>query len=180
MSRKSAPSPPSRTRRSAPVPAGFGTVTAYLNIDRCGDAMEFYKRAFGARELIRRTTSGGRILHGRMRFGDTIVMMSDGAAPEAARSDAAASSNVMLHIYSPDVDRLWSRAVSAGAKVAMPLQNQFWGERYGQLLDPFGQRWSLAQRVRMSVAERRLLEEQAQAMLDAAAQAGNESVPEPG
>jgi len=148
-----------------PIPAGFRTVTPQLAVEGGVAALEFYQKAFGARVLLRRLTPDGKLLHARLRFGDSLVMVSEAFPGSSMASPAAlGAASVTIHLYSSDVDRLWSRAVQAGAKVFRPLQNQFWGERYGQLIDPFGHHWSLAQPVRMSRAERRILEEQAMAM----------------
>lgn len=141
------PSAGAATSPSA-IPPGFHTVTPYLSVDGGIAALEFYKRAFGARELVRRTTPDGRLIHGRIRIGDAIVMLSD-VFPDAttAAPSAIGTTTVTLHIYSKNVDALWDRAVAAGAKVSMPLENQYWGERYGQLIDPFGHHWTLSMRV---------------------------------
>ncbi|HKS60039.1 MAG TPA: VOC family protein, partial [Thermoplasmata archaeon] len=111
--------------------------------------------AFGARELARETTPDGKLVHGRIRIGDSIVMLSDvfPGADSSAPTDVG-TSTVTLHVYSRDVDALWNRALGAGARVRMPLENQFWGERYGQLIDPFGHHWSLSMRIPMTRAEK--------------------------
>jgi len=146
-----------RSQRSSSLsnpPPGFGTVTAYLSVDGGPAALEFYKQAFGARELQRTVTPDGKLIHGRLRIGDTMVLLSDvfpGAATVAPSS--IGTTTVTLHVYAKDVDALWDRAVAAGAKVSMPLENQFWGERYGRLVDPFGHHWSLSMRVKMSRTE---------------------------
>lgn len=141
---------------SAPaIPTGFHTVTPYLAVVGGVAALEFYQKAFGAKELQRQVTPDGKLVHGRIRIGDSIVMLSD----VFPGSDRVAPSNlgtstVALHIYTRDVEKLWNRAVDAGAKVTMPLEDQYWGERYGHLVDPFGHHWSLSQPVRMSPAVR--------------------------
>jgi len=165
-----APTPKKRksaSRKStspSPIPPGFGTVTAYLTVDGGLAAMEFYKQAFGARELLRRVTPNGKLIHGQLRIGDTIVLLSD-VFPDSnsAAPSAIGTTTVTLHVYSKDVDALWDRAVAAGAKVSMPLENQFWGERYGRLIDPFGHHWSLAMRVKMSRAEMATKQHEAEA-----------------
>lgn len=87
----------------------------------------------------------GKILNAEIKIGDSIVMLSDEFPGSDAKSPASlGSSTVTLHIYTKDVDKLWQKAVSAGARITMPLDNQFWGERYGQLADPFGHQWSLS------------------------------------
>ncbi len=148
---------PSRPRKAARprIPAGFHTVTPYLAVENGVAALEFYKKAFGAKELQRQLAPGGKLIHGRIRIGDSMVMLSDVfEGSDRAAPSTVGTSTVSLHIYSTDVETLWNRAVAAGAKETMPLEDQFWGERYGQLVDPFGHRWSLSMPVRMSKAAR--------------------------
>jgi PhnB protein len=136
-----------------PTPRGFHTVTPYLAVAGGTAAIEFYKRAFGARELARSTTPGGQIIHARLKIGDSIVMLSDVfEGSDRTAPSSVGTSTVTLHIYTPDVDAMWNRAVDAGAKITMALDDQFWGERYGHLVDPFGHRWSLSTPIRMSRA----------------------------
>jgi PhnB protein len=147
-----------------PIPPGFRTVTPYLTVEGGVAALEFYKKAFGAVELARTTTPDGKLVHGRLRIGDSIIMLSD--AFPGARTSAPArlgSTTVTLHLYAKDVDSLWERAIRAGAVPTMPLDNQFWGERYGQLSDPFGHHWSLSMQVRMTASERKTKHEEAMA-----------------
>lgn len=137
-----------------PIPPGFGTVTAYLSVEGGLAAIEFYKKAFGAEELRRRVTPNGRLIHGQIKIGNTMVFLSD-VFPD---SDSAAPSSigtttVTLHIYTEDVDALWDQAVAAGARVTIPLENQYWGERYGQLIDPFGHHWTLSMQVEIDPKE---------------------------
>jgi len=134
----------------APIPPGFGTVTAYLSVEGGLAAMEFYKKAFGAREVVCRLTPNGRLIHGQVQIGNTMLFLSD-VFPD---SDTAAPSSigtttVTLHIYTDDVDALWDRAVAAGARVSTPLENQYWGERYGKLVDPFGHQWTMSMQVKV-------------------------------
>jgi PhnB protein len=146
------------TRPSAPKspPAGFGSVTPYLSVEGGTAALEFYVRAFGAKELRRELTPDGKVIHGRLRIGDSMVMLSDVFPGGGMASPLSlGSSTVNLHIYTKDVDALWARAVAAGARVAMPIGDMFWGERYGQLIDPFGHHWSLSMPIRMSAAEKK-------------------------
>jgi PhnB protein len=136
-----------------PIPRGFGTVTPYLRINGAAKAIDFYKDAFGAKKLGVETLPDGKILHARMKIGDSILMLSD-EFPGNTTSPTSTGSTVTMHVYSKNVNKLWERAVGAGAKIVMPIDNQFWGERYGQLLDPFGHSWSLSMQVRMSRTER--------------------------
>lgn len=143
------------SRSPSPVPPGYPSVVPYLAVRGGVAALEFYRAAFGAKELARTTTPDGKLIHGRIKIGNSILMLSDvfpGAGVAAPAT--VGTTTVTLHIYSKKVDALWDRAVAAGAKVTMPLENQYWGERYGHLLDPFGHHWSLSMRVKMSRAER--------------------------
>jgi PhnB protein len=140
-------------------------VTPYLSVRDGAKAMEFYRRAFGAKELIRRTTPDGKIVHGRLKIGNSILMLSDQFGAMSAPDTTTATGNrVTIHLYFPDVRSAWAKAVKAGATIVMPLDDQFWGERYGQLDDPFGHHWSLAQVVPMSKAEKSMKEKEAMAM----------------
>ena len=144
---------PSRSARSLPIPRGFRTVTPYLAVVGGAAAIEFYQKAFGAKELRRQTTPDGRIIHARLRIGDSIVMLSDVfEGSDRTAPSSVGTSTVTLHIYTRDVDTMWNRAVDAGAKITMALDDQFWGERYGHLVDPFGHRWSLSTPIRMSAS----------------------------
>jgi PhnB protein len=148
------------------IPKGFHSVTPYLVVSDGSGAIEFYKNAFGAKELLRHATPDGKILNAQLRIGDSIVMLSDEFPGSDTRSPASlGTSTVTLHIYTKDVNKLWDRATSAGAKIIMPLNNQFWGERYGQLADPFGHRWSLSQQVKMSEEEMQALEKASMEMM---------------
>ena len=129
------------------VPDGFHTVTPHLVVKDCAKAIEFYKKAFGA--VVRRlhlTPDGKSVMHVDLQIGDSIVMMNDDFRGGAASpiSEGGGSANCTMHIYSGNVDALWKSAVEAGATVKMPLADQFWGDRYGMLTDPYGHNWSLA------------------------------------
>jgi len=116
-------------------------------------AIEFYKKAFGARELLRETTPDGRVIHGLIKIGDSLLMVSDVfAGSDRTPPSAIGTSTVTLHIYTRDVDTMWNRAVDAGAKITMALDDQYWGARYGHLQDPFGHHWSISTPIRMSPA----------------------------
>ena len=163
--------PKSRTRKSSskkakvrplPIPAGFHTVTPSLAVVGGVQALEFYRRAFGAKELARQTTPDGKLIHGRIKIGDSIVLLSDVfQGSDRAAPSTVQTTTVTLHLYSSDVESLWNRAVDAGAKVTMPLEDQYWGERYGHLLDPFGHHWSLSMPIRMKKSERDAKQKQA-------------------
>src|SRR5213083_2985016 len=106
-----------------PIPKGFGTVTPYLSMDRAAEALEWYKKAFGAKEIDRETVPGGKIMHARIRIGDSIIMLSDvfpGADTQAP--SVLGNTTTTMHVYTKNVDKLWQQAVDAGAKVSIPAR----------------------------------------------------------
>jgi PhnB protein len=141
---------PARSRPAAArvrsVPAGYHTVTPYLTVDDGARAIEFYVRAFGAREKERMPGPSGKIMHAELRLGDSVVMLSDEfPGMSTTRSPKALGGTTGgLFLYVPDVDAAFRRAVEAGCKVLMPVTDMFWGDRFGKLEDPFGNQWSLA------------------------------------
>ncbi len=161
-SKKAKSKKPAKSKK-APIPPGFRTVTPYLSINGAAAALDWYKKALNAKELARQAMPDGKIMHARIRIGDSIVMLSDSMPGRGSQSpDVLGNSPVTLHVYVNNVDKIWHQAVDAGAKVTTPLDNQFWGERYGQLVDPYGHHWSLSMQVSMSKRERD--EKQKQAM----------------
>lgn len=137
------------TPTTRPVPEGMHTVTPHLVCEGAGDAIDFYKKAFNATETSRLPGPGGKLMHGSIRIGDSTVMLVD-AAPEHGMPGPKAlkGSSVIVHLYVEDADAFVAKAAAAGAKVTMPVTDMFWGDRYGQLEDPFGHRWSVATHVR--------------------------------
>ena len=130
-----------------PTPEGYHSVTPYLIVDNAARAIEFYRIAFGATELYR-LPMGDKIGHAEIRIGDSHVMLSDewpdmNLLGPKRRGGATAS----LMLYVDDVDAMFKKALDAGATVEKDVDNQFWGDRMGTLIDPFGQRWSLATHV---------------------------------
>jgi PhnB protein len=108
-------------------------------------AIDFFKAAFNAVETGRRPGPDGRLMHAAVKIGDSTLMLVDEMLEHGAKSPKSlGGSAVTLHLYVDDVDAAFARAVAAGAKVTMPLADQFWGDRYGQLEDPFGHKWSIA------------------------------------
>lgn len=169
-----------KTRKSKPkrfdaVPAGFHTVTPYLAVRGAAQALDWYKKAFGAKELQREEVEGGMLIHARIKIGDSIIMLSDifPGALHKSPIDLGATS-ITLHVYAKNVDALWKRAVEAGAKVDMQLDDMFWGERYGQLTDPFGHSWSLSQRIPMSKKEMERRRQESMKMFEQAKHPGYE------
>ena len=119
------------------IPEGYRTVTPFLSVDGASDAIDFYKRAFGAEERNRMPGPGGKVLHAEIKIGDSIVMIADammGGPPLTAG----------IHLYVADADAAWARATAAGAQVVMPISDAFWGDRYGVLTDKWGNKWSIA------------------------------------
>jgi len=155
----------SKSKRIRAVPVGFRTVTPYLVISGASKAIEFYKKAFDAKEVSRNALPDGRILNAQIKIGDSVVMLSEEFPGSDAKSPASlGTSTVTLHLYSKDAEKLWQQAISAGAKITMPMEDQFWGERYGQLADPFDHRWSISKRVKMNAEEMEAKRKAAMAM----------------
>jgi len=132
-----------------PIPEGMTAVTPHLVVDGAAAAIEFYKKAFGAVEEARIPGPNGRLIHAAVRFGGATIMLVD-EMPEwgVMGPKALKGSPVTIHLYTEDADALFNRAVAAGATVKMPLEDQFWGDRYGKIEDPFGHSWSIATHVR--------------------------------
>ena len=131
------------------IPKDMQTVTPHLVCDGAAAAIEFYKKAFDAVEAARMQTPDGKIMHAMVRIGDSNVMLVDEFPDYGSVGPKKLNgSPVTLHMYVADVDKTFAQAVAAGATVKMPLENQFWGDRYGQVTDPFGHHWSLATHVK--------------------------------
>jgi PhnB protein len=133
-------------------------LTPYLTVDNADSAIAFYKRAFGAKELARHAAPDGKkLMHAALDINGSLVMLCDDfpeyRGGKAGHPNALGGSGVTLHLDLPDVDAAFKKAVEAGASVTMPLADQFWGDRYGQLKDPFGHQWSLATRKRQPSPE---------------------------
>ncbi len=167
MPKKSKPVKKSKPKKSKiePIPPGFRSITPYLAIEGAAQAIEWYKKAFNAKELNRAPTPDGKLMNATIRIGDSLLMMSDvfPGAPLKGPKELG-NTTVTLHIYAKNVDKLFQQAVNAGADITMQLDNQFWGERYGQLRDPFGHSWSISQRVNMTKAEKEEKQKQAMAI----------------
>jgi PhnB protein len=132
-----------------PVPEGMHTVTPHLVCAGAAEAIEFYKKAFGAAEMARFPGQQGKLMHAMIRIGDSAVMLVDEFPEMGALSPTSLKgSPVTIHLYVDNADAAVERAVKAGAKVTMPVADQFWGDRYGQLVDPFGHHWSVGTHVR--------------------------------
>jgi PhnB protein len=135
--------------KTKPVPEGMRSVTPHLICAGAADAIEFYKKAFGAVELARLPGPQGKLMHAMIRIGDSAVMLVD-EMPQwgALGPKSLKGSPVTIHLYVENVDATVEHAVKAGAKVTMPVDDMFWGDRYGKLEDPFGHHWSVGTHVR--------------------------------
>ena len=129
-----------------PIPAGYHSITQYLMIKGASEAIEFYKRAFGAIEIFRLSHPNGQIGHAEIKIGDSSIMLADSCDHQGAfrTPHSLGGSSVALHVYVEDVDAQFARAISAGAKEIKPVLNQFYGDRTGTLKDPYGHIWFLA------------------------------------
>ncbi len=132
-----------------PIPEGMHTVTPHLVCAGATEAIEFYKKAFNAVEITRISGQQGKLIHALIRIGDSSVMLID-EFPEwnSFGPKALKGSSVTIHLYVEDADVFVKRAVEVGAKIIMPLDDMFWGDRYGVIEDPFGHRWSVATHIR--------------------------------
>jgi uncharacterized glyoxalase superfamily protein PhnB len=131
-----------------PIPAGCRTVTPYMVIQGAAAAIDFYQKAFGAEEIGRMPGPGGGIMHAELRFGDSMVYMSEECLERGVKSPLTlGGAGISIHLYVPDVDAAFQRAVAAGAQVIMPPMDMFWGDRFCKVSDPFGHQWSIASHV---------------------------------
>ena len=128
-----------------PIPEGYHSVTPYMIFTGASDAIDFYKKALGAEEVMRMADPGGKVHHAEIRIGDSHIMLAD-EHPEiqALSPKTVGGSPVSIHLYVENVDRAVERAVAAGAKLVRPVADQFYGDRTGGIEDPFGYRWFLA------------------------------------
>ena len=133
----------SKTKR---IPSGYHTITPHIVVRGGADAIDFYKRAFGAEELNRHPGPDGKtIMHAALQIGDSRLFLCDEAPQHGARSPISiGGSPVYIHLYVEDVDAAYQRAVKAGAEGTMPPQDQFWGDRFSMVKDPYGHHWSIA------------------------------------
>ena len=133
---------------TTPVPEDFHTITPQLVVKGVATAIDWYGRALGAHELLRNMAPDGTsIMHSELLLGDSRFFVVDEVSDSMTSPQTLGGTAVTLHLYVRDVDALFARAVEAGATVLMPVADQFWGDRYGILRDPFGHRWSIASRI---------------------------------
>jgi uncharacterized glyoxalase superfamily protein PhnB len=130
----------------SPIPEGMHTVTPHLVVNGAAEYIDFLKRAFGAEEVMRAPVEGGKLMHATVRIGDSALMLNDHFPEFGGAPIAQGYWPIAFHLYVPDADAAFSRATAAGCTVFMPIADQFWGDRYGQLQDPYGFRWAVATR----------------------------------
>jgi PhnB protein len=127
------------------IPEGYHTATPHLIVRNAAQAIEFYKKAFNAQEIMRMPTPDGKIGHAELRIGDSVIFLADESPHMATKSPqtlGGCTGGVMLYV--DDVDTTFQNALNAGGKTFMPLADMFWGDRYGSLIDPYGHAWSVA------------------------------------
>lgn len=125
-----------------PIPEGYHSITPYLIVKDASRAIDFYSRAFGAKEIMRMKGPDGKISHAELRIGDSMLMLSDEMPGDGNRSpQSLGGSTAGVFLYVEDVDAVFKQAISEGAKVEKPLEDMFWGDRYGNVTDPFGHSW---------------------------------------
>jgi PhnB protein len=130
------------------IPEGYHTLSTYLAVDDAARAIEYYAKAFGAKESVRMDAPGGKIGHAELEIGDSRIMLSDPFPQASTRPPKElGGTSASLFMYVEDVDAVVKRAVDAGATVAMEVADQFWGDRFGTITDPFGHVWSIATHV---------------------------------
>ena len=132
-----------------PIPQGMESLTPHITVKNAKEAIEFYKQAFGAQELGRHLMPDGRIMHAALKVGGGHLFLND-EFPEMKGCNAPVVGDAapfVINLYVENADQTYDRAVKAGAKAKMPLSNMFWGDRYGQIVDPYGYHWSIAQHI---------------------------------
>lgn len=140
---------PAKKTKSSPVPKGYHTVTPGLALRDTAGAIEFYKKAFGAKEIGRMPGPDGKIMHAELKIGDSTIMVGEEMPQMVHQSpQTLGGTAVNLYVYVKDVDKAFDQAVNAGASVIMPVSDMFWGDRHGALKDPYGHSWGLATRKR--------------------------------
>ena len=134
------------SKATKPIPDGFHTLTPYLVVKDGIKAIEFYKKAFGAEEICcSKCHDSDRIMNAQLRIGNSMIMINDEFPDYGCLGPSKERpSSVTIHVYVEDADAFFDRAIKAGAEATMPMSDAFWGDRYGQLTDPFGHKWSVA------------------------------------
>lgn len=127
------------------IPEGYHTISPALTCKDAARAIDYYKKAFNAQEIMRMPSPDGKISHAELKIGDSIIFLNDEMGPMTGTSSG--TPQMSLFLYVEDADTIFNNAVKAGGTVDMPLENQFWGDRYGKLTDPFGHQWGIATHV---------------------------------
>jgi PhnB protein len=141
-----------------PIPKGYHTATPTLTVRNAAEAIEFYKKALGAQETMRMQGPDGKVAHAELKIGDSIIFLSDelpNMGNKAPQTLGGATGSIYLYVE--DADSVYQQAVSAGAKASMPLTNMFWGDRFGQVTDPYGHTWGISTHVE-DVSEQEMAE----------------------
>jgi PhnB protein len=131
-------------KATSPIPSGFQALTPHITVNGAANYIDFLKRAFNAVEVARSPGPGGKLMHAHVRIGDSNLMFNDHFPEFGSPSFAQGNWPITFHLYVPNADAVFEQAVAAGSTVTMPLSDQFWGDRYGQIKDPFGFTWAIA------------------------------------
>jgi PhnB protein len=152
---RKAPAKKAAPKKVLPIPAGYHAVTPYLSIRGAAQAIDFYKKAFGAKEIMRIDGPEGKLGHCEIQIGDSRVMLADEyESMQFLGPQSRGGTTVQIHLYVPDVDATVARAAAAGGRVIRPVEDQFYGDRAGAIEDPFGHRWHIAtHKEEVSIAE---------------------------
>ncbi len=135
------------SKPASPIPPGFHTITAHLSVDGAAKFIDFLKAAFGAEEIRRSPGPGGKLMHAQVKVGDSMLMLADDFTEEFHMPPMVRGNlPVVLNLYVQDADATWAQALAAGCEVRMPISDQFWGDRYGHVRDPFGFVWAISSR----------------------------------
>jgi PhnB protein len=129
------------------IPEGYHSLSASLTCKNAASAIEFYKKVFDAKVLVNMPGPGGLVMHAELQIGDSRIFLNDDMPSMASAPTPGASTGVYIFHYTEDVDSVYNRALAEGANVTMPLADQFWGDRYGKFVDPFGHAWGVASHV---------------------------------
>jgi PhnB protein len=139
----------SMTASKNPIPKGYHTVTPSLTVRNAAEAIEFYKKALGAEELMRMKSPDGKVSHAELKIGDSIIFLNDELPNMGNKSpQSLGGTSGGLYLYVEDVDKTFKQAIQAGGKEKMAVTDMFWGDRYGQFADPFGHTWGISTRTR--------------------------------
>ncbi len=143
--KKNIKKPVNRKKKVLAIPKGYHSITPYLIVNNAANAIDFYKKIFGAKEVMRMQQPGGKVAHAELKVGDAKFMLADEHPEMNAHSPQAyGGSPVSIHLYVKDVDTIFARAISAGAKLIRPVDNMFYGDRCGTLEDPYGHKWHVS------------------------------------